>query len=220
MALLSLEKKRLAAQSAISLRFNTYSTLEILRCFSANNSFRIRTYRQRPRKSFRMRTYKNRGEGWVQQMNVDWVRELCMSFPHATEKISWGHDLTFRVNEKIFAVTVLEPAPVWLCFKCTPETFADLTERMGIVPAPYMARAKWVALETKEALATDELTRLLRESYDLVFAKLPKKTQEALAHGRTREKRDRTGAGPAKPAEKKKLAANSRGKKAKRRKNV
>ena len=153
-------------------------------------------------------------------MNVEWVRELCMSFPHATEKISWGHDLTFRVNEKIFAVTVLEPAPVWLCFKCTPETFAELTERMGIVPAPYMARAKWVALETKEALATDELTRLLRESYDLVFAKLPKKTQEALTRGRTREKRDRTGAGPAKPAEKKKLAANSRGKKTKRRKNV
>ncbi len=58
---------------------------------------------------------------------------------------------------------------------------------MGIIPAPYMARAKWVALETKEALATDELTRLLRESYDLVFAKLPKKTREALARGATKK---------------------------------
>ncbi len=120
-------------------------------------------------------------------MNVEWVRELCLSFPHATEKISWGHDLTFRVNDKIFAVTVLEPAPVWLSFKCTPETFAELTERMGIIPAPYMARAKWVALETKEALATDELRKLLRESYDLVFAKLPKKTREALARGATKK---------------------------------
>src|SRR5216683_7248908 len=62
-------------------------------------------------------------------MNVEWVRDLCLSFPYATEKISWGHDLTFRVNDKIFAVTVLEPAPVWLSFKCTPETFAELTER-------------------------------------------------------------------------------------------
>ncbi len=113
-------------------------------------------------------------------MNVEWVRDLCLSFPHATEKICWGHDLTFRVNDKIFAVTVLEPAPVWLSFKCTPEMFAELTERMSIIPAPYMARAKWVALETKEALAADELARFLRESYELVFAKLPKKTREAL----------------------------------------
>jgi len=149
-------------------------------------------------------------------MNVEWVRERCLSFPYATEKISWGHDLTFRVNEKIFAVTVLEPAPVWLCFKCTPETFAELTERMGIIPAPYMARAKWVALETREALSTDELTRLLRESYDLVFAKLPKRTQEALAHGaerraeRQRPAPSRSRAKPMPSAKRKRRAKNGK----------
>jgi predicted DNA-binding protein (MmcQ/YjbR family) len=155
-------------------------------------------------------------------MNIEWVRELCLSFPHATEKISWGHDLTFRVNEKIFAVTVLEPAPVWLSFKCAPETFAELTERMGIIPAPYMARAKWVALETKEALGTDELKQLLRESYDLVFAKLPKRTQESLARGAESGKRDRARTGAAKPSAKKKSSAKRkrRGTKAKRRNNL
>jgi predicted DNA-binding protein (MmcQ/YjbR family) len=112
--------------------------------------------------------------------DVDWVRNLCLSFPNATEKVTWGADLTFRISEKIFAVTVLEPARVWLCFKCSPENFADLTERAGIIPAPYMARAQWVALETKEALQKDELASLLRESYDMVFSKLPRKTQEAL----------------------------------------
>src|SRR5712664_4129834 len=112
--------------------------------------------------------------------DLDWVRELCLSFPAATEKVTWGHDLTFRISEKIFAVTVLEPAKVWLSFKCSPENFADLTERTGIIPAPYMARAKWVALETKDALQKDELAALLRESYDMVFSKLPRKTQQAL----------------------------------------
>ena len=112
--------------------------------------------------------------------DVDWVRNLCLSFPNATEKVTWGADLTFRISEKIFAVTVLEPARVWLCFKCSPENFADLTERAGIIPAPYMARAQWVALETKEALQKDELASLLRESYDMVFRKLPRKTQKAL----------------------------------------
>ena len=112
--------------------------------------------------------------------DIDWLRELCLSFPNATEQVTWGADLTFRVSRKIFAVTVLEPAKVWLSFKCSAEHFAELTERDGIIPAPYLARAQWVALESKEALRREELARLLRESYDLVFAKLPKKAQQAL----------------------------------------
>src|SRR5713101_6978768 len=117
-------------------------------------------------------------------MNVDWVRELCLSFPHATEQIQWGNDLVFKVGGKMFAVTVLEPAKVWLSFKCSPENFAELTERAGVIPAPYMARAQWVALETKDALQKEELAGLLQESYNLVFAKLPRKTREALLQPR------------------------------------
>src|ERR1700692_4657973 len=113
--------------------------------------------------------------------DIDWVRELCLSFPNATEQVTWGIDLTFRITGKIFAVTVLEPAKVWLSFKCSAESFAELTERVGIIPAPYLARAQWVALETRDALPVDELTRLLRESYDLVFGKLPKKTRDLLS---------------------------------------
>src|SRR4051812_49139287 len=104
-------------------------------------------------------------------MNIDWVRDVCGSFPHVTEQVTWGADLTFRVGGRIFAVTVLEPAPVWLSFKCSPENFSELTERAGIIPAPYLARAQWVALETKDALPANELARLLRESYDMVLAK-------------------------------------------------
>ena len=112
--------------------------------------------------------------------DIDWVRELCLSFPHATEQVTWGADLTFRVCGKIFAVAVLEPAKVWLSFKCSAENFAELTERDGIIPAPYLARAQWVALERKEALQKEELAPLLREAYDLVFGKLSKKTRQAL----------------------------------------
>jgi predicted DNA-binding protein (MmcQ/YjbR family) len=133
-------------------------------------------------------------------VDVDWVRNLCLKFPHATEEVTWGADLTFRINTKIFAVTVLEPAPVWLSFKCTAENFAELTERQGIIPAPYMARNMWVALQTRDALSRDELTVLLRESYDLVFAKLPKKIQVALSQQKPSRR-------------KRKAAARRRGKK-------
>jgi predicted DNA-binding protein (MmcQ/YjbR family) len=117
-------------------------------------------------------------------MDIDWIRDLCLSFPQTTEQIQWGDDLVFKVAGKIHAVTVLHPAKIWLCFKVSPENFAELTERPGIIPAPYLARAKWVALETKDALSSDELTQLLRESYDMVVAKLPKKTREALTSGK------------------------------------
>ena len=126
-------------------------------------------------------------------MTIDELREVCLSFPGATEKITWGNDLTFRVDQKIFAVTVLEPAPVWLSFKCSLENFAELTERAGIIPAPYLARAKWVALESKDALADAELAALLRESYDLVVAGLPKKAREAILRGPRRAEKKRAG---------------------------
>jgi predicted DNA-binding protein (MmcQ/YjbR family) len=114
-------------------------------------------------------------------MNVDWLRELCLSFPGATEQIQWGCDLLFKVGGKMFAITPLEPAPVCLSFKASPEKFAELTERPGIIPAPYLARAQWVALETRDALPQSELSSLLRESYEMIAAKLPKKIRESLS---------------------------------------
>jgi predicted DNA-binding protein (MmcQ/YjbR family) len=114
-------------------------------------------------------------------MDASWIRDLCLSFPGATEHVIWGNDLTFKVAGRMFAHTVLEPAPVWLSFKASPENFFELTERQHIIPAPYLARAKWVALETHDALSSDELSPLMRESYNLVVAKLPRKTRESLA---------------------------------------
>ncbi|MGH9674567.1 MAG: MmcQ/YjbR family DNA-binding protein [Bryobacteraceae bacterium] len=113
-------------------------------------------------------------------MATDWVRRHCLSFPHATENLQWGNDLVFKIAGKMFAVTPLDPAPVCLSFKCTPEEFAELIERPGIIPAPYMARAQWVALETWNALRREDLRRLLRQSYELVLARLPKKTRANL----------------------------------------
>jgi predicted DNA-binding protein (MmcQ/YjbR family) len=121
-------------------------------------------------------------------MDIDWVRKYCKQMPHATESLQWGDDLVFKVGGKMFAVLVLVPARVWLSFKCTPEEFAELIERPGIIPAPYSARYHWVALETREALATAELERLLRGSYEQVFAKLPRKMQAELSGAKMNSK--------------------------------
>src|SRR5579864_1265476 len=113
-------------------------------------------------------------------MNLDSIRALCLSFPHATEQIQWGDDLLFKVAGKMFAVMPLEPAPVCLSFKCSDENFHELVETEGVIPAPYMARNKWVALQHFDALTSKQLAELLRRSYDLVVSKLPKRKQAEL----------------------------------------
>jgi predicted DNA-binding protein (MmcQ/YjbR family) len=112
-------------------------------------------------------------------MNIEWVRRYCMSMPHATETVQWG-SLVFKIGGKIFAVLALEPAKVWLSFKCEPEEFVELVERTGVIQAPYFARNQWVALETEDALSAFEIKRLVRASYDLVLEKLPKKARAAM----------------------------------------
>lgn len=108
-------------------------------------------------------------------MNLEWVRNYCLSLPDATEQVQWGNDLVFKVAGKMFCVAALEAEGTHvMSFKASPEEFAELVERPGIIPAPYLARAKWVALEKYAALRKAEYERLIRASYDLVVAKLPK----------------------------------------------
>jgi len=111
---------------------------------------------------------------------IDWLRTYCLSFPHATESLQW-ESLVFKVAGKIFAIAALEPERHVLSIKCAEEKFAEMVECPGVVPAPYLARAKWIALESEDALPHQQLRALIRESYDLVIAKLPRKSREALA---------------------------------------
>jgi predicted DNA-binding protein (MmcQ/YjbR family) len=114
-------------------------------------------------------------------MDHESVRAYCLSLPNVTEDVQWGADLLFRIGNKMFAVLALEQGHGHcMSFKCTPEMFAELTERDGIVPAPYVARYHWVALERFNALKESELKPLLKNSYEMVLAKLPKKVRERL----------------------------------------
>ena len=119
-------------------------------------------------------------------MDIEALRRYCLQFPHTTENVQGGYDLCFKVDGKLFLVTPLEPAPVALSFKCSPENFAELCERPGVRPAPYMARAQWVALEQRNTLPDSELRELIAESYHLVFERLPKKRQQELQQGSVR----------------------------------
>ena len=113
-------------------------------------------------------------------MTVESIRRWCLALGGVTEDIKWDDDLVFSVGGKMFCVAMLE-VPHRLSFKCDEETFTELVEREGIIPAPYLARAKWVSLESLDGpMEWPELERHLRRSYELVRGGLTKKAQAAI----------------------------------------
>ena len=117
-------------------------------------------------------------------MDIEQIRKFCLSLPYTTERVQWGNDLLFCIGNKMFAVAGMDAKyPTKLSFKCTPEKFAELVERDGIVPAPYVARYHWVALEEWDAIPQRELKELLKNAYQLVHDKLPKKVRVQLTKG-------------------------------------
>jgi predicted DNA-binding protein (MmcQ/YjbR family) len=126
-------------------------------------------------------------------MTLDRLRELCLSFAATTEQIQWGKDLVFKVGGRMFCVANTDPAghEIAMSFKCDPETFAELCERDGIKPAPYLARAQWVGVEQFDTLADRELKPLLTRAHQLISAKTAKKRSATSAKAKDTKKKEK-----------------------------
>lgn len=101
--------------------------------------------------------------------------------------MQWGDNLVFWVGDKsiggkMFALANLDrDSNGVLSFAAGPEKYHELLETEGVFPAPYMARIFWVAIERYDVFSTREFQELLRHAHQLTFAKLPKRTRDALA---------------------------------------
>src|SRR6476646_5674370 len=100
-------------------------------------------------------------------MTVEQLRTICLSLPGTTEDIKWENDLVFMVGGKMFCVTSTEP-PHNISFKVTDEEFEELSTQQGIIPAPYMARAKWIQVQKHSVLNKKEWEEKLRQAHALV----------------------------------------------------
>lgn len=113
-------------------------------------------------------------------MDFEAAKALCRTFPGCTEDLKWGCDAVFSVGLKMFAVSRFEAPANGISFKVEDDRFLELTDRPGIIAAPYLARARWVYVEDAGALSDEAAAALLRRSYELVFAKLTKKLQREI----------------------------------------
>jgi predicted DNA-binding protein (MmcQ/YjbR family) len=112
-------------------------------------------------------------------MDIESLRAFCLNLPAVTEDVKWGNDLCFSIGGKMFCVSSLEP-PLRVSFKVLDEEFDELSTRDGFMPAPYMARAKWVSVTNPSVLKTKEWQSLVKQSYELVKAKLTIKLRKEL----------------------------------------
>jgi predicted DNA-binding protein (MmcQ/YjbR family) len=113
-------------------------------------------------------------------MDIETLRDFCLTLPAVTEDVKWGQDLCFSVARKMFCVAGLE-GPLTVSFKVKDEEFEELSSSPGMRPAPYVARYKWVLVEEVDTLSLKEWKHYVKQSYELVRAKLPKKV--ARQHG-------------------------------------
>jgi predicted DNA-binding protein (MmcQ/YjbR family) len=119
-------------------------------------------------------------------MDAESLRAFLLSLPDVCETMQWGDNLVYWVGDKkaggkMFALVSLTPDRGVLSFASGPERFAELVEVEGVFPAPYFARAYWVAVERWNTLPAGELKDLLRAAREIVYEKLAKKTKAALA---------------------------------------
>lgn len=112
-------------------------------------------------------------------MDIEWLRNFCAMLPVVTEDIKWGNDLCFSIGGKMFCVAGLQEG-LKISFKATADEFEELCSRKGVIPAPYMARHKWILAEAA-AFKKKEWEYYIRQSYELVREKLPQKIKKGLS---------------------------------------
>jgi predicted DNA-binding protein (MmcQ/YjbR family) len=143
--------------------------------------------------------------------DVDRLRAFLQALPHTVESVTessrWGDKLVFRVGGRgqgglMFCQFDFKPDDrIVLSFATEPARFHELLEREGIVPAPYRARLRWIALERAGLISRRELEDLLRQAHAVTLNKLSARVRKALSvtTSRSNERRLQTalGGGPA-----------------------
>ncbi len=118
-------------------------------------------------------------------MTRDEFDAFCGQLPATTHVVQWGNASVWKVGGKIFAICSRwgEGQHDRVGFKCSDISYSLLTQQEGIVPAPYLARAKWVQVEEADAMSDDDVKAYLEAAHRIIAGKLTKKMQKELGLG-------------------------------------
>ena len=108
-------------------------------------------------------------------MDTESLRAFCKTLKGTTEDIKWGNDLCFCIAGKMYCVTGLHDEGLGMSFKVKDEEFEELCTSPAFIPAPYVARYKWVQLKRPDMLTDEQIKHYVRQSYELIKKALPPK---------------------------------------------
>jgi predicted DNA-binding protein (MmcQ/YjbR family) len=114
-------------------------------------------------------------------MHREAFEAFVLTLPAATLVRQWRDDSVAKVGGKIFCLLDRDPGEVWL--KVSPMSYDLLIELPGIRPAPYFARASWVAISGDSDLSDADVRAYLAEAHRLIAGKLSKKVRNELGLG-------------------------------------
>ncbi|MGZ3921270.1 MAG: MmcQ/YjbR family DNA-binding protein [Bacteroidia bacterium] len=113
-------------------------------------------------------------------MTIEELQTICKKFKGVTEDIKWEDHLCFNIGGKIFMIISPDVVPVPASFKISEEEFDELSSKKGFMPAPYLARYKWVHLDDIKRLSKKHWEYYAKQAYVLISSKLPAKTKKEL----------------------------------------
>ena len=92
------------------------------------------------------------------------VRAICLALPEVEEEVTWGSDITFRVNRRIFVIGGQGAAAVSI--KATPEVQADLIalDPSTFSSSAYTGRFGWTTVRL-DGIAQPHLRELLEAAW-------------------------------------------------------
>lgn len=118
-------------------------------------------------------------------MDIASYNKICEALAHTTHVVQWGDSHVWKIGGKMFAIggwAKEASETIAVTFKVTPIAYDILREQPGLRPAPYLASRgmKWIQRTSTETMSDSDLADYIAQSYQLVAAGLPKKTQRAL----------------------------------------
>jgi len=115
-------------------------------------------------------------------MTRDEFDDYCQGLKGSTHVVQWGGASVWKIGGKIFAICSKwgEGSHSKISFKCNDLSYSLLREQPGFIPAPYLARAKWVQMEEADAMSDDDLKSYIAMAYTIITAKLTKAQRKTL----------------------------------------
>ena len=103
-------------------------------------------------------------------MNIESLRDYCLSKPGAEETMPFGPDtLGYKVNNKIFLLVGLDSADLRFNVKCDPDKAIELRDEYAcVLPGFHMNKKHWNTVVVDGSVSNALLKEWIDHSYTLV----------------------------------------------------